>query len=109
APWLLRNYFTIGSLLASGGTRSLFLLNYDEFFAYDVSRFTLQRYLDWGIGNILASKFDALWFILLVLIFGVWQVFLAPFAALGFWKLRARIELQAALIYMGLLVLAMGF
>lgn len=109
APWLLRNYFAIGSLLPSGGIRTLFLLNYDEFFAYDVSRFTLQRYLEWGIANILASKFQALWFVLLVLVFGVWQIFLAPLAALGFWKLRARVEMQAALIYIALLVLAMAF
>lgn len=109
APWLLHNYWTIGSPLASGGTRTLLLLNYDEFFAYDVSRFTLQRYLDWGIGNILASKFEALWFILLVLTFGVWQVFLAPFAAVGFWKMRARVEMQAAFIYLLLLVFAMAF
>ncbi len=108
-PWLLRNYFAVGSLFAPGGTRTLFLLNYDEFFSYDVSRLTLERYLDWGIGNILASKFDALGFVLLVLVFGVWQIFLAPFAALGFWKMRARVEMQAALMYLVLLVLAMAF
>ena len=109
APWLIRNYFVVGSLFAPGGARTLFLLNYDEFFSFDVSRLTFQRYLDWGIGNILASKFDALGFVLLVLLFGVWQIFLAPFAALGFWKLRARVEMQAALIYLALLVLAMAF
>jgi len=109
APWLLRNYFAIGTPFAPGGTRTLFLLNYDEFFSYDVARLTLERYLDWGIANILRSKFEALGFILLVLVFGVWQIFLAPFAAIGFWKLRSHVEMQAALIYLALLVLAMAF
>lgn len=108
-PWLIRNILAVGSLFAPGGTRTLWLLNYDEFFSYDVSRLTLQRYLEWGIGNILASKFDALVFVILVLLFGVWQIFLAPFAAVGFWKMRARVELQAALIYLALLMLAMAF
>lgn len=108
-PWLVRNYFVIGTPFAPGGTRTLFLLNYDEFFSFDVGRITLQRYLDWGIGNILGSKFDALGFVLLVLLFGVWQIFLAPFAAVGFWKLRLQVEMQAALVYMVLLVLAMAF
>ncbi len=108
-PWLLRNYLAFGSPLAPGGARSLFLLNYDEFFSYDAARLTLERYLGWGIGNILGSKFEAMGFVLSVLLFGVWQIFLAPFAALGFWKMRERVELQAALIYLALLVTAMAF
>lgn len=109
APWLARNALTIGAPFAPGSARTLWLLNYDEFFRYDVSRLTLARYLDWGIGNILASKWNALGFILLVLLFGVWQIYLAPFAVIGFWKMRARVELQAALVYLALLVLAMAF
>jgi 4-amino-4-deoxy-L-arabinose transferase-like glycosyltransferase len=109
APWLARNALTIGAPFAPGSAHTLWLLNYDEFFRYDVSRLTLARYLDWGIGNILASKWNALGFILLVLLFGVWQIYLAPFAVIGFWKMRARVEVQAALVYLALLVLAMAF
>lgn len=109
APWLARNYFVIGTPFAPGSARTLWLLSYDEFFSYDVARLTMQRYLDWGLMNIVLSKVNALWFIILVLLFGVWQIFLAPFAAIGFWKYRARVELQAALIYLVLLVLAMAF
>lgn len=109
APWLARNYFAIGTPFAPGSARTLWLLNYDEFFRYDVARLTMARYLEWGLSNIVASKLNALWFILLVILFGVWQIFLAPFAAIGFWKMRARVELQAAAIYLALLVLAMAF
>lgn len=109
APWLARNSLAFGSPFAPGGARTLWLLNYDEFFSYDVARLTLARYLEWGIGNILGSKFQALGFVSMVLLFGVWQLFLAPFAVIGFWKMRARVELQAAAIYLALLVLAMAF
>lgn len=109
APWLARNYFAIGAPLAPGSARALWLLSYDEFFSYDVARLTFDRYLAWGIGNIVASKFAALWFSVLVLLLGVWQIFLAPFAAVGFWKMRGRVEMQVALIYLALLVLAMAF
>jgi hypothetical protein len=108
-PWFLRNFFAVGSFYAPGGTRAMFLLNYDEFFSFDAARITLERYLSWGIGNILGSKIEALGFVLLVMLFGVWQIFLAPFAAIGFWKTRKRVEMQAALIYLGLLVAAMAF
>lgn len=109
APWLARNYFAIGAPLAPGSARTLWLLSYDEFFSYDVARLTLERYLAWGWGNILASKFAALGFSVLVLLFGVWQIFLAPFAAVGFWKMRGRVEMQVALIYLALLTLTMAF
>lgn len=108
-PWLARNFFTVGAPLAPGSARTLWLLNYDEFFSYDVSRLTFARYAAWGWGNLLASKWNAWWFIILVLLFGVWQIFLAPFAAVGFWKTRARVELQVAALYLALLVLAMAF
>jgi hypothetical protein len=109
APWLARNYLVIGTPFAPGSARTLWLLSYDEFFSFDVARLTMSRYFEWGIGNIVASKFNALWFVILVLLFGVWQIFLAPFAAIGFWKMRARVELQVAVIYLALLVLAMAF
>ena len=86
--------------LAPGGTRALWLLNYDEFFSYNAEQLTFSRYLAWGLGNIIGSKVNALGFILLVVLFGVWQIFLTPFAAIGFWIMRRRVELQAALIYL---------
>jgi len=107
-PWLVRNYFTVGSFFAPGSARTLWLLNYDEFFSYDVSRLTFARYLGWGIGNIVASKLNALGFVSLLLL-GAGLVYLVPFQIIGFWKMRGRAEMQAALIYLALLVLAMAF
>lgn len=109
SPWLWRNYLAVGSLLPPGGTRTLWLTNYDEFFSFDVARLTFARYLDWGVANILASKLSALGFNLLVLLFGGLLVFLAPFACIGLWQLRNRIEMRVASIYLVLLLVAMSF
>lgn len=108
-PWIIRNTIVVGSPLAPGTTRTLWLLSYDEFFNYDVTRLTLERYLDWGIGNIIGSKLTALGFNTLVLLFGVTQIFLAPFALLGFWKLRDKLEIRVALVYLVLLIVVMSF
>lgn len=107
-PWLARNVSVVGSPLAPGAARILWLQSYDEFFSYDVARLTFSRYLGWGLGNIVSSKVTALGFNALVLLFGVTQIFLAPFAVIGFWKLRRRIEMQLALIYLLLLIVAMS-
>jgi hypothetical protein len=68
---------------------------------------TLQRYLAWGVENILASKLRAAGINFLVIAFGALQVFLAPFALIGLWQQRRRIELFPFLIYAPLLYLAM--
>ncbi len=109
SPWLARNYFVAASLFAPGGTRTLFLTNYDEFFRYSTPDLTLARYLDWGPVNIAFSKLKALGFDLLVLLFGGLQIFLAPFAIVGLWQLRRRVEIKPMLIYLALLLLAMAF
>jgi hypothetical protein len=108
-PWLVRNVMVVGSPFAPGASRTLWLLHYDELFRYDTAALTPARYLDAGLATILGTKLEALGFVALVLLFGVWQIFLAPFAALGFWFTRQRAEMQAALIYLVLLVLSMAF
>lgn len=108
-PWLWRNFMVVGTPLPQGGLQTLWLTTYDEFFSFDVSRLTFARYLEWGVGNIIASKLSALGFNLLVLIFGGLLVFLAPFAFIGLWQLRNRNEMRVALIYLVLLLIAMSF
>lgn len=106
APWFLRDYAVAGSPYPNAGTKTLWLLEYDELFRF-ANDLTLQRYLDWGIGPILESKVSAAFLNLLILLFGDLQLFLAPFAAIGLWKLRRRIEMLPCLIYAGLLYAAM--
>ena len=107
SPWFLRNYFAVGSPFPSAGTKTLWLTNYDEVFRY-TDDLTLTRYLAWGIGPILGSKLYAATLNLVILIFDL-QIFLAPFALVGLWQLRKRIEFLPFFIYAPLLYFAMTF
>lgn len=106
SPWFLRNYLAIGSVYSSAGTKTLWLTNYDELFRF-ADDLTLHRYLAWGIDNILASKLQAAFVDLLVVSFGVLQIFLIPFAVVGLWQNRRRIEFHPFFVYAILLYLAM--
>lgn len=106
APWFARNHLTVGAVLPSAGTKTLWLTSYDELFRF-TDDLTFQRYLDWGVGNIVASKLRAAVINVLVIVFGALQIFLAPFALIGLWHARRRIELLPFFIYAPLLYLAM--
>jgi hypothetical protein len=106
SPWFARNTLTLGAPLPSAGTKTLWLTSYDELFRF-ADDLTLQRYLDWGIGNIVGSKLRAAGINFLVIAFGALQVFLAPFALIGMCQARRRIELLPFLLYAPLLYLAM--
>ena len=73
-----------------------------------LSDLTLARFLNWGIANIVLSKFKALGFDLLVMVFGGLLIFLAPFAGIGLWHLRQRLEFRPFLLYLVLLPVAMA-
>lgn len=102
APWFLRNYITVGTLYPSAGTKTLWLTSYDELFRY-ADDLTAGRYLAWGMGSILGSKFYAAMLNLLVVSFGDLQLYLVPFALVGLWQLRRRIEFLPFFVYVALL------
>ena len=106
SPWLAHNYLTLGTPYPSAGTKTLWLTGYDELFRY-TDDLTPQRYLAWGIGNIIASKLHAAGTNLLVITFGALQIFLAPFALIGLWQLRRRVELLPFFVYAPLLYFAL--
>jgi hypothetical protein len=106
SPWLARNYVTLGAFYPAAGTKTLWLTGYDELFRF-ADDLTPQRYLAWGVGNIMTSKLRAGGINLLVIAFGALQVFLAPFALVGLWQLRRRVELIPFFIYAPALYLAM--
>jgi hypothetical protein len=106
APWFARNLLVAGAILPPGGTKTIWLTTYNDFFSYgkDLSP---QTYLTWGLGNILLSKLQALgqngFAILAMLEFAP-----APFAALGMWKLRRSPQAQPFLLYFVLLYLGLS-
>ena len=56
SPWFLRNMAAIGSPLAPGGVRTLWLREYNDLFLYPATDITLERFLAQGWGEILRGK-----------------------------------------------------
>jgi hypothetical protein len=107
APWFARNMAIGGRPLPAGGTETVWLTSYDDLYRYG-DRLTPQSYLAWGWGNILRSKLDGLWANLGQVAFAGWMIFLAPLGMLGAWRLRRRVELHPARLYLIALYLAMS-
>ncbi len=58
SPWYLRNLNTFGSLMAPGGSRVLWLENYDQTFIYPPEKLSMESFLASGWNEILS---DRLW------------------------------------------------
>ena len=107
SPWFVRNWIAIGRPLATAGTRTIWLTDYDDLFSY-AKPLNARSYLAWGVGNILRSKIDGLWKNLGQLLFSGWMIFLAPFGLIGVWRLRRRVEFLSVWLYGIALYLAMS-
>ncbi|GAB4572023.1 MAG: hypothetical protein Kow0077_10310 [Anaerolineae bacterium] len=59
SPWLVRNMLVMGTPLPVGGTATIWLRGYNELVSYPPAM-SLQNFLAWGIGPILASRWEAL-------------------------------------------------
>jgi 4-amino-4-deoxy-L-arabinose transferase-like glycosyltransferase len=108
APWFARNWAVTGAPLASTGTLTLWLRDYDQLFSYGQLP-TAAGYLAWGWGNIVASKLDALWQNLLTFVLANNLVLLTPFTVIGAWRARRAALVWPALVYGALLYAAMTF
>jgi hypothetical protein len=108
APWFYRNWQAVGAILPTAGTKTIFLHSYDDLFSYGLD-LSLPTYLAWGAGPILRSKLEAAWVNTQTVVVVLCLVFLAPFAAVGFWRLRHHLLYRLAFLYGALLWLAMTF
>jgi hypothetical protein len=97
SPWYARNLSVFGSLMAPGGSRALWLTNYNDTFAYPASQLTFESWLTSGWDAILTARFTALRFNLLNAFAAQGGIFLFPFILVGLWQLRkdARVRLAA--------------
>jgi len=98
-PWFLRNLLVVGTPLAPGGTRALWLTEYNDLFTYPADKLTLARYLASGWGNILAGKWWALKLNFGRLIAEQGTIFVFPFVLIGLWKLRRNGLYAPAILY----------
>ncbi|MBN2499219.1 MAG: hypothetical protein JXB38_00550 [Anaerolineales bacterium] len=101
-PWLLRNLNVFGTLLAPGGSRALWVLNYDELFIYPPERLTMARWWESGLGVILAARWEAFKVNFGTLIGVEGYVFLFPLLLAGAWVERTDRRVQIGALAYGL-------
>lgn len=107
APWFARNFFAFGAMFAPGAVRTLWLLSYDELFAYPASLLTFERWWAAGLGEIVRARVWALGENLQTALGVQGQVFLLPLIAAGLWKLRKQRAVQWGGLGWGLTLAAM--
>ncbi|MBI5964483.1 MAG: hypothetical protein HY863_13480 [Chloroflexi bacterium] len=60
SPWYARNLNVYGTLMTPGGSRALWLQNYDQTFIYPAEQLTAESFLAYGWDKILADRMWAL-------------------------------------------------
>ncbi len=100
-PWFWRNMSVFGAPLAPGGSRALWLTDYNELFIYPASLLTFERWWASGLSAILDARLWALGQNLQRALAEQGMIFLAPFILLGLWARRRDFRVQmAALIWL---------
>ena len=107
SPWYARNLHTFGSLMAPGGSRALWLTDYNDTFAFPAGKLTMVRWLASGWDSILQARVHALRLNLLNAFAAQGGIFLFPFIVIGLWQFRKDIRVRFALLAWTLLLLAM--
>ncbi|MCI0520879.1 MAG: glycosyltransferase family 39 protein [Chloroflexi bacterium] len=109
--WLARNWTEFGSLLAPGGARMLWLLEYDELFSYPAALLTPERWLASGWLEIVRARGYALWQNLQTALVVQGEIFLWPLALAGLWRLRGRrlVSMGAAAWTLALMLMTLVF
>jgi hypothetical protein len=98
-PWFLRNIALLGSLLAPGTGRSLWLTSYPQFFSYPAERISFQAWIDAGIGQAILVRLQAIGVNLERAIAENGSIFLAPFIVWAGLVHRRKLLVQSAVIY----------
>jgi len=87
-PWMVRNMEVLGTPLAPGGDRGLWITQYDELFAYPASLLTPARWLGSSLGEIMRARLWASGQNLQTTLAVQGAIFLIPLILLGLWRLR---------------------
>jgi hypothetical protein len=85
---LARNLAEFGSLLAPGGMKSLWFIDYNDLYAYPAGVLTAARWWSTGLFSILQTRTWALGQNLQTLLAVQWMIILAPLIIWGFWRCR---------------------
>lgn len=108
APWFWRNLQVFGGLFPPGGSRAVWVLDYNELYAYPAAKLTMRRWMEAGIWPLMVDRGEALW-VNLQTTFASMGVFLpGALAVLGFWRNRKMNVVRIGLVGWGVLFLAMS-
>jgi hypothetical protein len=95
-PWYARNISVFGSPMAPGGTRILWLTNYDDTFAFPADRLNMDAWLEAGWGAAIKIRLWALGMNLMNAFAAQGGIILFPFILIGYWQLRHSVRARLA-------------
>ncbi|MCD4673156.1 MAG: hypothetical protein K8R77_10875 [Anaerolineaceae bacterium] len=87
-PWYYRNWQDFGRIMPPGGTRALWLENYNQIFQYPANQLNATNWIASGWTAIIKDRFAAVLANLKTAFAVQGSVFLLPLMMAGFWKLR---------------------
>ena len=106
-PWYVRNISIFGSPMAPGGSRILWLTNYNDTFAFPADQVNMEAWLAAGWGAALKARLWALRMNILNSFAAQGGILLFPFILVGYWQIRRDIRARLAGIGWLLLILVM--
>ena len=86
--WYVRNLGLYGQWMPPGGSRALWLTDYDQTYQYPASQITFQAWLQSGWAAIGAARLNAVWLNFKNLLVVQGNIFLLPLMVVGAWRLR---------------------
>ncbi len=98
SPWMLRNLGVFGTLLAPGGVKSLWFVQYNDLYAFPVTLVTPARWWQNGVDEILRARLWALGQNLQTVLAIHGQIFLMPLIILGLWQKRTDIRVKLGVV-----------
>jgi hypothetical protein len=107
APWYARNISVFGSPMAPGGSRILWLTNYNDTFAFPAAQVNMSSWLEAGWGAALKVRLWALRMNVLNTFGAQGGILLFPFILIGFWQIRQNIRAKVAATGWLLLIIVM--
>ena len=106
-PWYLRNFQEYGSVFPPGTSRAMWVLSYDELFAYPAAVLTPARWYQAGIGALLQARAEALWVNLQTTFVSMGVLLPGFLAVMGFWRHRRKKIILLGLTALGVLFVMM--
>ena len=97
-PWMLRNLSVFSTILSPGGSRALWLVDYNELFSYPSDVLTPARWWAGGWGAIGQPRIVATINNLLSTLLIQGAVVVLPLVLLGLWKLRFDLRVRLGVI-----------